>query len=669
MQARWMAVVFSLAALPSLAAAQGSGSWVDALVALRPAPVEADAPVDMRIKEVRRLGRYADERVAVELLLARLAEEPGPELRREILLALAGLASPASIPALSQELKKKDQDPEPVLVALGATGEPAAAAALVKALGRPETADKAADALERMGAVAVEPLAEQLGREGAERAARVLGAIGDRRAIPALIGQVRARGIGNGVRLTAVEALQAIGDRRAGPAVAALLGEETDPVLRQAAVEALGRVGTKGQASALLKELERNKAGDALPALRALAAIDSRRAVPELKKRLFSGEEREAKKALEVLHDYPRARFVPLLLKAFESGMSETATASALARVPDGAGTRALVDFLAGNPGRIDAAALAVAAGLRRWRFALDEASRASGFETVQRAIGRERRMLARALARDPGVSAELARSLGSGDARLRAAAALGMELLGPPGQGEALLRALKKESDPEAFRRQATAALGLGVDAPPGLVWRWISDPATAPEAMLLLARSAAVASPADRRRLARELRRDLRSLAAGPRCRAAAALALALMRDRSARRVLEAALGDRSPRVRLAVVRAMGFLALPGSGRALRRQAALETEATVRGEASRALRAVGRTLGSEPLLVRGRETLHLGLLVSPGKDPDAVLLDVLLVDGRWLRIRPTREGSLVLGDLGSETVEVRMVDSHAAY
>ncbi len=657
-----LALLFALAAA-SPAAGQ---SWLDAPVGLRPSPVEKGAPLDMRIKAVKALGRHAEGADAVELLLGILQERPEPESEfvREVLLALARLRSPMAVPALREGLEKGEGDPELILLALAASGEREAAEALVGALDRPELADQAGEALERMGAAAVAPLLDRLGSAGAGRAARVLGAIGDPAAFPALIRELGAAESER--RLAALGALEELGDERAGPAVGRLLEREQEQDVRQAALEALGRVGTAGQVPLLRRLVEGDHPGEALIALRALLEVDADSARPGLESRLRSDDQSAREAALGVLLQSPGPATIPLLVYALEKGWREREVASALAAIADGQGLRALVDRLAGTPQRVGTAALAVALGLRRWRFALDATERASALRLVRRAKGEQRGILARSLARDPEVAEELYEALRSEDARTRAVAAHGIGLLGHGVRADELVRALRQESDPEAFRRLATAAFDLGIDVP-AVAAGWLSDRATAPEALLLAARSAPVASPARRARLAVALRRALRSRNEGPRCRAAAALGLALMRERSAHRALRAALDDGSPRVRLAAVRALWFLDAPGWGETLKRHAAVERDREVRGEALRALLALDRGYRQQSLLLRGEQSLYLRLTLSPGLDPHAVLVDLLPADGRWLRFRPAPDGWLLVADLPPGSVEVRMVDSHA--
>jgi hypothetical protein len=112
------------------------------------------------------------------------------------------------------------------------------------------------------------------------------------------------------------------------------------------------------------------------------------------------------------------------------------------------------------------------------------------------------------------------------------------------------------------------------------------------------------------------------------------------------------------------------MGFLdAGPGAVSALRGHATVETGEGVRAEALAALDAHRRGFREEQLLRQGEECLHLRLRVSPGLDPDGALLDVLYADGRWLRIRPLPDGSLLLADLEPGSIEIRVVGSGDLY
>src|SRR4030095_823625 len=79
---------------------------------------------------------------------------------------------------------------------------------------------------------------------------------------------------------------------------------------------------------------------------------------------------------------------------------------------------------------------------------------------------------------------------LSSEDCVIRAEAALGLELLGQRKEEESsLVAALARESDPEAFRRRASAACALNVRVPWRISLRAMEFASIAPEAMMLAA------------------------------------------------------------------------------------------------------------------------------------------------------------------------------------
>src|SRR6185436_3039428 len=114
------------------------------------------------------------------------------------------------------------------------------------------------------------------------------------------------------------------------------------------------------------------------------------------------------------------------------------------------------------------AAARALAIALRRGVAASDDA-RAAMFRSVRERAApgeTEETLVWRTLARDPWVAPWLARSLSSHRPTRRAAAAFAIELLGPGGATaetrRALAVAIDRESDPEAFRREASALVAI---------------------------------------------------------------------------------------------------------------------------------------------------------------------------------------------------------------
>jgi HEAT repeat protein len=169
-------------------------------------------------------GRY---RVTAEL-------DPADADDRAVLLSL--LADPSwRVRMAAVEQVASAADPAPLL------------APLVSALSAGETIgarDAAGNALERLGDAAVEPLVVALSALDPDlrlAAATVLGAIGDRRAVPALAARL-ADGDAN-VRAAAAEALGRAGAPAAIPALLAALDSD-DGTLRLAALGALGALRT-----------------------------------------------------------------------------------------------------------------------------------------------------------------------------------------------------------------------------------------------------------------------------------------------------------------------------------------------------------------------------------------------------------------------------------------
>ncbi len=130
-----------------------------------------------------------------------------------------------------------------LVIVVGWLRGPAIQRALAQLLGASAVHHEAIEALVRFGAPAVDLLVEQLGREEGDtrRAAVVaLGRIGDRRAVPALVGL-----LGPGTRdlwVAVAGALARIGDGGAFEPLLGLLGDP-DAAIRQAAIGALNSIG------------------------------------------------------------------------------------------------------------------------------------------------------------------------------------------------------------------------------------------------------------------------------------------------------------------------------------------------------------------------------------------------------------------------------------------
>ena len=148
---------------------------------------DPDAP--SRIKAAQVLGDHGDPR-AVEALGEALGD-PDAGVRQQATIALSKLGAPA-LDALVAALRDPDKDVRQFAAkALGQVGDPRGAAGLVIALRdiHLDVRSQAAFALSRIGAPAVETLVNALQDADPNvraNAARILGQIGDARALPAL---------------------------------------------------------------------------------------------------------------------------------------------------------------------------------------------------------------------------------------------------------------------------------------------------------------------------------------------------------------------------------------------------------------------------------------------------------------------------------------------------
>jgi hypothetical protein len=147
------------------------------------------------------------------------ASEPGAAARQRTIIALQSQGAGA-VESLAQMLQDDESE--------------AVREAAARALARTRTE------------IAIPPLARAL-REDARQQVRVaaaeaLGALGSERAVPALVGALRDGE--PAVRVTAVEALGAIGGRQAVVALLEAAAGDRDPQVRQAAAEAVRRLGT-----------------------------------------------------------------------------------------------------------------------------------------------------------------------------------------------------------------------------------------------------------------------------------------------------------------------------------------------------------------------------------------------------------------------------------------
>jgi HEAT repeat protein len=594
----------------------------------------------------------------VAALLSALQTTAAPLLRDEILVSLARRAPPQAAAPLAKRLTVEDGALPALTMALAAIATPPALQALVDALARPQSALVAERALARAGAKAIVPLSAALTGPAAVRAARLLGEIGDRASARSAGALVRALGAADpALRAAAAQALGRMGVRAVAAALLRLLRDPATEVV-QAALVGLAQLGAPAHAPALAAYLARAPQSQRPAALRALAAADPALAVQPLARALRGADTRLREAALQVIEgERPSAHWLPLLEQRFASDLRES-TASALARVPEGAGVVALLRVGRRSPESAERAARALAIALRAAGDDLPDEQREQAHALIQ-SLPPERRVLLSALARSDDALRAIGSGLAARSANARATAAAAATLLGDAEAGPALLSALARERDPEAARRLASAALELRVRTPSSLLWRLFADAETAPEAMLLAAASADRAAPPDRD-LRVYLRRTLSSRKPA-RVRASAALALGALGDSAALTPLQAALSDPSTRVRLAAVRALGALGGADAARACRLHARIERDMLVRGAALAVADRDGRAV---ELAERGELVLEARVI---GLDPDArerPLIDVLLADGRWLRMRADAQGELIVAGLPAGTAELRRVE-----
>ncbi|MGD8860320.1 MAG: HEAT repeat domain-containing protein [Myxococcales bacterium] len=666
-----VAVAFALAAsgvLSTPVPARGEG-WVGPLSRIEPDPGairDPAATLQRRIARANRLGRYGPARGASEALARALEQTPPPALRDAILRALARRAHPVAVPALARQLEAAAAAPVGVAVALSAIGTPEALAALAVALRGPVHRAVALRGLSRAGEAGAAALADaltagELEPPGAAAVVQALGRMGPtaRGATVALEALLRTRDPQRAeLRLRAAGALGHIGGVRASRCLVAQL-DAPEPALRRAAAAGLSRVAQPAAAPAIARALAASGDGgpDAVSKgvlLRALARADGARALPHLRQALGGGEALRAAARQVLVGDTPDPTWLPLLREL--AGGGDPHAASALVRLGP-AGLRALIGLAASRP---EDFARPLAVGLRSLGARLAQGDREAGLALLGRlpAEGGPRSLLLRALARDGRIAEVLRGQLGAGDPAARAWAARAAELLGDRTLAPAVARALRVERDPAAFRRLCDAARVLGANVEFRVLEGHLRDPATGPEAIALAAAGRRELPGAARQRL----RVALRRLLAAPvhaRLRAAAARGLGALNDMQAHVALSAALGDPSADVRRAAARALAAL----GGARVRTELTAHARIEGRPELRRAVAELTRAPGRTPLDARGRHVLEVQISTPPGAARRPGQVDVLLSDGRWLRLSPLPGGELLVADLPAGQAELRVL------
>ncbi|MCS6799019.1 MAG: HEAT repeat domain-containing protein [Myxococcota bacterium] len=633
------AALVALAGTPGALAQQG---WLARLMGVRSVHELGASDAATRAAAARRLGVWGAPEAAVEALVEQMRHEEDASVRIAIVEALARRAHPATIALLAAEVESVSAGEyarRKAALALASIGTQTAARRLVQLLGVPHAEEAAVDALVRLDAVAVPWLERALSDpERARGAAAALGRIGD----PTTVGALSALAVRAppSVAVAALDALGRLADAEGRHAVLARLDDPSDEVAR-AALEALARVGVREDAQRVLRVLRQRpvlleSAWVALASVapdRAAAWI-AREVPPMLRPRLVALRDPSFVAPLAALLDEPEHGPAAAL------ALAEIGTPDALAALGRSSSRHALI-------------ARSVAARLG--------GERPTGFDVM--GLAPATGLLLAATARLGDAAERAVAALGSSNATMRAAAARALTLAPDPDACGPLGRAFTIERDAEVLRRlaDALAACRCEGDVPIGIWLDRIRSDATAPEAVLAVSALHAAAEGRNRRRLIEAFRAALR--ADHPRVRAAAALAHGRLRDASGVGTLLHALAEEpEPAVRLAIARALEVLGPHADAirDRLRRAARMEADDAVAdlldraaGLARRRLAAMGDA-GDRTMTIRVRRASDGAVMP---------LVEVLLPDGRWLRLAPDEDGWLWLVDLPSGSVHVRLV------
>ncbi|MGE0788706.1 MAG: HEAT repeat domain-containing protein [Sandaracinaceae bacterium] len=624
-----------------------------------------------RVEAARRLGRFGEASQSTRALLERLDHEEDPRVVMAIVSSLAERDARPAVPALARWIELDGRSVEEraeIVHALGAIASEPAIRTLLTLLPRADVGDLAAHMLGEIGPPAVPHLLRALDEPSqTARAARALGVIGDTRASVPLLAHLQESL--PPARIEILDAIGAIGDPRGASIVTGYL-DDAHPDVVAAALRTLGQIGERADAPILIELADRGTAEQRAAALRTLVLLDPELAAPRARARL-SGEDAELEPllrhaVLSAILEHPSAPLVPVLRELAERSGDSMAAADALARVERGGGLDALLGLaatqrsgLSDPPPALD---VALALGLRRYASSIDDALRSR----IERHLAAADPLARCAANRVDGALGETLEAwLRADEAPRRALAAACLELAGSPSDRarRGLADAIERERDPAAFRAEALAAIELGAPIDPARIEARLRDPATAPEAMWLSALAREPASPRAQRRLRQSMRRALRSPDA--RTRAGAAIALALAQDRSAWRALVAAAEDEHDAVRLAAARALAVLAVPESFPETARRARSEREPEVR--AALALAASAEPSRPPAAWPRGEDALFVRIASATPSPDDAtyVSTDIMLADGRWLRVPALTHGLVLVPSLPAGPAEVQVIEA----
>ncbi|MCU0674972.1 MAG: HEAT repeat domain-containing protein [Myxococcota bacterium] len=614
----WLALLslWIVTLVPAFAQAQ---AWSRHVPSLRAAEQLQSGDALERRAAARALGVRGDAPGARAALVEALRTERDGSVRAEIARALGRRAHPALADTLARGLAESSAlDAEPFARALVAVGTGTALEHLVEALGRDEHRAAATVALQEAGLAAAPALSARL-RETPTfvPAIQLLGSLRDVEAVP-LLTRIALGEHAPPVRLAAVVALRTIGDARSAPALRATLDGLSDALvvaeLRDATLEALSFVGDARDAPRVVARLEGAEGAERRRWLAVLLRLDPETAERELRAAVTSDDPQRVRDASDVVLASPQPALLAIVHGLLREGARADEAATALAELgPSGV---AILVHEAERP------------EVRRELAVALRTDRAGGHEDEALAILRRHTdatgLAWRAVARDRNVRDTLEASLASSSS-VSSERALAAQSLGVLGGAPAIARlreALEHEREADVWVAIAFALARLGASVDPDLWIAALDDPRRALAATLLAAEHRGDARAARRRD--RALRRALH--AEDPRLRANAAWALGRVGDRAAIRVLEDLEHDVDADVRRASRHALATLD-PSRGAAV---------ASVGSEAARFRIASAR---AEPMP-----------------------LDVALADGRTLRVWTAPTGEVVVVDLPSQVVDVRV-------
>lgn len=632
-------------------------------------PLEASTVAE-RAQAAEALGRETvrSRLAAANARLVRaLEEERHPVVREAIITALGRLAQPDALDVLTAELaSSRARDAERIISAIAAiaeAGSPRAATILVDQLGTRGRAEYTRSALARAGLAALPALLRALrdATDGRAEIARAIGATGSHQAIPGLLRALEGPWqVAEGIAL--LEAVGAIADPRARDTVLRVLAEAVDVRIQRAALGALKTLGAGAGADAIEPHLRSEDGHVAREALAALLQVDPARGAVALTASVAASDPAEVQQAAELALAWRNPLVVPVLFGLVNEGTRAERAISSLAELDGGAGVAVLLHLARENPQHASSARAGLAIALRHFAETLPRGQRREAMDEVAREPG-TRAWLLGAIAGDGRVEAPLLAALRAPAPITRLQAAHALMVLGPRGSaqvGPALFAAARREESAHVFRELAYAHATGGGACPTdahGLRAR-LRATATGDAALLLLSGCYGSLSPSLRSELARAARARLTSRSA--LTRATAAWSIARTGDVLATRTLMSRLeAERDPWVRRALARAIWVLAEPEHSADGRNLARTETDPL----AAAWLRGAGRAgRGTRTFAVSGDEVLRVQLRpVDP--QPEGLVVEVRLGEGRALRVTTFPDGLLLLPELAAGTADVEVV------